>query len=58
MKQESRFKPNEWALVLGASSGFGGATAVEFAKAGLNIALSVAACVFATWLGVIMTRQL
>jgi NAD(P)-dependent dehydrogenase (short-subunit alcohol dehydrogenase family) len=37
MKQEHRFKPNEWALVLGASSGFGGAAAVEFAKAGLNI---------------------
>lgn len=37
MKQEHRFKANEWALVLGASSGFGGSTAVEFAKAGLNI---------------------
>ena len=31
MKQETHFKPNEWALVLGASSGFGGAAAVEFA---------------------------
>jgi enoyl-[acyl-carrier protein] reductase III len=37
MKQEPRFKPNEWALILGASSGFGGAASVEFAKAGLNI---------------------
>ena len=37
MKQEPRFKPTDWALVLGASSGFGGATAVELAKAGMNI---------------------
>jgi enoyl-[acyl-carrier protein] reductase III len=37
MRQESRFKPNEWALVLGASSGFGGAAAVELARAGINI---------------------
>ena len=37
MKAESRFRPNEWALVLGASSGFGGATAVELAKHGMNI---------------------
>jgi NAD(P)-dependent dehydrogenase (short-subunit alcohol dehydrogenase family) len=37
MKAESRFKPNEWALVLGASSGFGGATAVELARHGMNI---------------------
>jgi enoyl-[acyl-carrier protein] reductase III len=37
MKQETRFKPNEWALILGASSGFGGAAALELAKAGLNI---------------------
>jgi NAD(P)-dependent dehydrogenase (short-subunit alcohol dehydrogenase family) len=37
MKQEPRFKPTEWALVLGASSGFGGATAVELARAGMNI---------------------
>ena len=28
---------NEWALILGASSGFGGATAVELAKTGFNI---------------------
>ena len=27
----------KWALVLGASSGFGGASAVELAKAGYNI---------------------
>jgi len=37
MKAESRFKPHDWALVLGASSGFGGATAVELAKHGMNI---------------------
>jgi NAD(P)-dependent dehydrogenase (short-subunit alcohol dehydrogenase family) len=37
MKQEPHFKPNEWALVLGASSGFGGAAAVEFARNGMNI---------------------
>ncbi len=28
---------NEWALVLGASSGFGGATAIELAKTGFHI---------------------
>ena len=37
MKQETHFKPNEWALVLGASSGFGGAAAVEFARNGMNV---------------------
>jgi NAD(P)-dependent dehydrogenase (short-subunit alcohol dehydrogenase family) len=37
MKQDPRFKPTDWALVLGASSGFGGATAIELAKAGMNI---------------------
>ncbi len=37
MKQEPRFKSNEWALILGASSGFGGATALELAKGGMNI---------------------
>ena len=37
MSRESRFKPLEWALILGASSGFGGATAVELAKRGMNI---------------------
>jgi NAD(P)-dependent dehydrogenase (short-subunit alcohol dehydrogenase family) len=37
MKAETRFKPNEWALVLGASSGFGGAAAIELAKHGMNI---------------------
>jgi NAD(P)-dependent dehydrogenase (short-subunit alcohol dehydrogenase family) len=37
MKTEHRFKPNEWALVLGASSGFGGATAIELAKHGMNV---------------------
>ncbi len=37
MKQDPKFKPTEWALVLGASSGFGGATAIELAKHGMNI---------------------
>ena len=37
MKQEPRFKPTDWALVLGASSGFGGAAAIELARAGVNI---------------------
>lgn len=37
MKHEQRFKSHEWALVLGASSGFGGAAAVEFARHGMNI---------------------
>jgi NAD(P)-dependent dehydrogenase (short-subunit alcohol dehydrogenase family) len=37
MKTEHRFKPNEWALILGASSGFGGATAIELARNGMNI---------------------
>lgn len=37
MKSDARFKPNEWALVLGASSGFGGAAAVEFARHGMNV---------------------
>jgi NAD(P)-dependent dehydrogenase (short-subunit alcohol dehydrogenase family) len=37
MKQELRFKSNEWALILGASSGFGAATALELAKHGMNI---------------------
>jgi enoyl-[acyl-carrier protein] reductase III len=37
MKQDSKFKPNEWALILGASSGFGAATGLELAKHGMNI---------------------
>jgi enoyl-[acyl-carrier protein] reductase III len=37
MKPESRFKPTDWALILGASSGFGGAAAVELARHGMNI---------------------
>jgi len=32
-----RFKPSDWALILGASSGFGGATAIALAKHGMNI---------------------
>jgi enoyl-[acyl-carrier protein] reductase III len=37
MKQEPRFKEHEWALILGASSGFGGAAAIELARHGINI---------------------
>ena len=37
MSREPRFKPSDWALILGASSGFGGATSVELAKRGMNI---------------------
>jgi len=37
MKQDSKFKPNEWALILGASSGFGAASALELARHGMNI---------------------
>jgi len=37
MKTDPRFKTNEWAVVLGASSGFGGAVSVELARSGLNI---------------------
>jgi len=32
-----RFKSSDWALILGSSSGFGGATAIELAKHGMNI---------------------
>jgi enoyl-[acyl-carrier protein] reductase III len=37
MKPEPRFKATDWALILGASSGFGGATAIELAKWGMNV---------------------
>ena len=39
MSPESQTAPGhaDWALVLGASSGFGGATALELARSGLNI---------------------
>jgi len=37
MKQDPRFKSTDWALVLGASSGFGGATSIELARLGMNI---------------------
>jgi NAD(P)-dependent dehydrogenase (short-subunit alcohol dehydrogenase family) len=37
MKIEPRFKPGDWALILGASSGFGGGTAIELARHGMNI---------------------
>lgn len=37
MSGEGRQKTSDWALILGASSGFGGAVAIELAKSGLNI---------------------
>lgn len=37
MSIDYRFKQTDWALILGASSGFGGATAIELAKHGMNI---------------------
>lgn len=37
MNTQFRFPPTHWALILGASSGFGGATAIELAKHGMNI---------------------
>ena len=37
MAIEFKFNKNDWALILGASSGFGGATAVELARHGMNI---------------------
>lgn len=37
MSNDHRFKKTDWALILGASSGFGGATAVELARHGMNI---------------------
>ena len=37
MASDYRFKKTDWALILGASSGFGGATAVELARHGMNI---------------------
>ena len=37
MATDYRFKSSDWALVLGASSGFGGATSVELARHGMNI---------------------
>ncbi|MEX0735945.1 MAG: SDR family oxidoreductase [Bacteroidota bacterium] len=36
-QQSLRFKSTDWALILGASSGFGGATAIELARHGMNI---------------------
>jgi NAD(P)-dependent dehydrogenase (short-subunit alcohol dehydrogenase family) len=37
MAGQSFFQPGDWALVLGASSGFGAATSIELARAGLDI---------------------
>lgn len=37
MNNDFRFPDNYWALILGASSGFGGATAIELARYGMNI---------------------
>lgn len=36
-QQSLRFKSTDWALILGSSSGFGGATAIELARHGMNI---------------------
>lgn len=37
MSIDYRFQSTDWALILGASSGFGGATAIELARHGMNI---------------------
>lgn len=37
MNDSLRFASTDWALILGASSGFGGATAIQLAKHGMNI---------------------
>jgi enoyl-[acyl-carrier protein] reductase III len=37
MKIEQRFRSTDWAIILGASSGFGGAAAIELARHGMNI---------------------
>lgn len=37
MSVDYRFKNTDWAIILGASSGFGGATAVELSRHGMNI---------------------
>ena len=37
MSVDVKFKKNDWALILGASSGFGGAAALELARQGMNI---------------------
>ena len=37
MAQAKTFREHSWALILGASSGFGGGTAVELARRGMNI---------------------
>lgn len=38
MSNDIKFKKNDWALILGASSGFGGAVARELSRCGMNIA--------------------
>ncbi|HLP18346.1 MAG TPA: SDR family oxidoreductase [Bacteroidota bacterium] len=37
MALDYKFKKTDWALILGASSGFGGAAAIELARHGMNI---------------------
>ncbi|HAL57121.1 MAG TPA: 3-oxoacyl-ACP reductase [Bacteroidetes bacterium] len=37
LNPDLRFKQTDWALILGASSGFGGATAIALARHGMNI---------------------
>jgi enoyl-[acyl-carrier protein] reductase III len=38
LSNDIKFRKNDWALILGASSGFGGATAKELSRCGMNIA--------------------
>ena len=37
MASDFKFKKTDWALILGASSGFGGAAAIELARHGMNV---------------------
>jgi len=37
LSNDIKFRKNDWALILGASSGFGGATAKELSRCGMNI---------------------
>ena len=37
MNDQLRFKSTDWALILGSSSGFGGSTAIQLARHGMNV---------------------